>query len=190
MKKNIVKCLFCNKEFLLTEYEGDFIIRCPYCEFSHVYLSKEHTLSVPTQIEEDTLETLDGIPIQDEINENYIDDDRTISQTSFNLQEIPAPSSVTLIMEVVKGRDKGKVFNIKKSLSTIGRKDCDIVLDDSLVSRKHASLEMISKDNIYIRDLASRNGIFINGKQITMKKLYGNELLRLGNTEIKIIIEK
>jgi len=190
MTANIVKCLFCNKEFLLPEFKGSFIVHCPYCEFSHVYLPEDNTLSVPTQIEEDTLTSLDGIPLQNENDEFDLDNDQTISQTSFNLQSIPAPASVTLILEVIKGRDRGKVFNIKKSLTTIGRKDCDIVLDDSLVSRKHTSIEMISKDNIFIRDLASRNGIYINGKQVTMKKLYGDEIIKIGNTEIKVIIEK
>ncbi|HTU71379.1 MAG TPA: FHA domain-containing protein [Candidatus Baltobacteraceae bacterium] len=50
---------------------------------------------------------------------------------------------------------------------TIGRdRSCQLVLADVEVSRKHARLE--TKDGVvYVRDLGSSNGTFINGRRVT-----------------------
>jgi hypothetical protein len=49
----------------------------------------------------------------------------------------------------------------------IGRSpDCQLSLDDALVSRRHAIL-IVQADAVYIEDLASRNGVLVRGKRIT-----------------------
>lgn len=60
-----------------------------------------------------------------------------------------------------------KVYPINKEIIYIGRsKDCDIILNDLEVSRRHAK---IYKDNegFCIEDLSSKNGIFINNTLIS-----------------------
>ena len=54
----------------------------------------------------------------------------------------------------------------------IGRseKNADIVLDEKLLSRKHAELAYYNKSEIYIRDLESRNGTYINKNRIEPNK--------------------
>jgi len=48
----------------------------------------------------------------------------------------------------------------------IGRgSDCDLVLDEPEMSRRHAVIEN-SGDGIYLRDLGSANGTFVNGVQV------------------------
>ncbi len=48
----------------------------------------------------------------------------------------------------------------------IGRSnDCDIVINDQAVSRHHAKVFM-DKDKVYVQDLQSSNGIFINNQKI------------------------
>lgn len=50
----------------------------------------------------------------------------------------------------------------------IGRSpDCQLSLDDPLVSRRHAIL-VVHPDAVFIEDLASRNGVLVNGKRIQM----------------------
>ncbi len=47
----------------------------------------------------------------------------------------------------------------------IGRQDCDIILTNNKVSKRHARFVM--KDmKIYIQDLNSTNGVYVNGKKI------------------------
>jgi S1-C subfamily serine protease len=65
----------------------------------------------------------------------------------------------------------------------IGRdEECDLVLDDDQISRRHTELDQ-STGRVVIRDLDSRNGTFVNGKRIhEPTTLDGNEQLRFGNT--------
>lgn len=54
---------------------------------------------------------------------------------------------------------------------TIGRApDCDIVIPDRQVSRRHARL-IESPDGFLLEDLASKNGTYINGQRITVPTL-------------------
>ncbi|MDG0973353.1 MAG: ATP-binding cassette domain-containing protein [Crocinitomicaceae bacterium] len=65
-------------------------------------------------------------------------------------------------------KDGLKDLFIVKSLVTIGRSsECDIVLSDSLISRKHATVEKIG-ETYFVTD-HSLNGTFINGKRIEKK---------------------
>ncbi|MCR4807734.1 MAG: FHA domain-containing protein [Lachnospiraceae bacterium] len=49
---------------------------------------------------------------------------------------------------------------------SIGRQECDITLTNNRVSKKHARFVM--KDmTLYIQDLNSTNGVYVNGKKIT-----------------------
>lgn len=49
----------------------------------------------------------------------------------------------------------------------IGRSpECQLSLDDALVSRRHAIL-VVNADGVYIEDLGSRNGVLLNGKRIS-----------------------
>ncbi|MEK6256115.1 MAG: FHA domain-containing protein [Chloroflexota bacterium] len=53
----------------------------------------------------------------------------------------------------------------------IGRDDdCDIVVADRQVSRKHIRLE-VSKDGVYLHDLGSKNGTHYNGNRISEVQL-------------------
>ena len=58
-----------------------------------------------------------------------------------------------------------------KGVMTIGRApDCDIVIPDRQVSRRHARL-IESPDGFLLEDLASKNGTYINGQRITLPTL-------------------
>ncbi len=49
----------------------------------------------------------------------------------------------------------------------IGRSpECQLSLDDALVSRRHAIL-VVHPDAVFIEDLGSRNGVLVNGKRIS-----------------------
>jgi hypothetical protein len=49
----------------------------------------------------------------------------------------------------------------------IGRTpECQLSIEDPLVSRKHALL-LVQRDAVFLHDLGSRNGVFVNGKRVT-----------------------
>ena len=84
-----------------------------------------------------------------------------------------------------------KKFLINKTPVKIGRDDdCDIVIDDRVVSQAHAEIEIVKlpdKDNyeFYIKDLDSTNGTFVNEESIEKQQLFDADLIRLGWTTFK-----
>lgn len=65
---------------------------------------------------------------------------------------------------------RGRSFTLSSTL-TIGREDCDIVLDgDSFISSRHARIET-RPDGAWLVDLASTNGTYLNGTRITEDRL-------------------
>ena len=89
-----------------------------------------------------------------------------------------------------------KRIPLDKAKMRIGRKaDSDIFIDDKIVSQYHAKIEI--KDNpddadgvdYYIEDLASMNHTYVNGEEITRKKLEHNDTIRIGKHIFKFIDE-
>ena len=69
------------------------------------------------------------------------------------------------VLRGVSGAYFGKIIPIRGRL-TIGRgSECDLILDEAEMSRKHAVIENFG-DAIYLRDLGSSNGTFVNGVQV------------------------
>jgi pSer/pThr/pTyr-binding forkhead associated (FHA) protein len=89
-----------------------------------------------------------------------------------------------------------KKIAIEKPEMTIGRStDCDIFLDDNMVSGSHARIEMKESTrnkgvfDYFIQDLGSTNQTFVNSEAITRKKLEHNDKIRIGRHLFKFIDE-
>jgi len=72
---------------------------------------------------------------------------------------------------------------------TIGRdRSCELVLGDAEVSRKHARLET-QGEVVYVRDLESSNGTFLNGQRLTGAiEMREGDAIDVGAT--RVIVEK
>jgi pSer/pThr/pTyr-binding forkhead associated (FHA) protein len=82
------------------------------------------------------------------------------------------------ILRGVSGSTFGKNFPLHGS-TVIGRhSECDICLPADEVSRKHARLT-IETDGLYVEDMGSANGTFINGKRVKRAKLEAGDELKL-----------
>lgn len=70
---------------------------------------------------------------------------------------------------------------------TVGRSpDCAIVLDDLLVSRRHAVFNL-NPDGVSVRDLGSRNGILVNGSRaLGETKLKHGDRVTVGSQDIQL----
>jgi pSer/pThr/pTyr-binding forkhead associated (FHA) protein len=99
---------------------------------------------------------------------------------------LPDESPTMAWLVVVGGPRRGKLYRIKRSGLTIGREnDNDIVLEDEVVSRHHARLVVepgIGNPQVFIQDLASANGTFVNGKHIVRQQLQDEDRIAIGNT--------
>lgn len=83
---------------------------------------------------------------------------------------------------------EGSVIPVRDSV-TIGRKEENsIMLPDPHVSGNHA--RVIIKNNVmFIEDLNSTNGVFVNGKKIQGRtKLFGKDEITIGTTKFKVLI--
>lgn len=69
----------------------------------------------------------------------------------------------------------------------IGRSDeCQLALDDPLVSRRHAALRVSSR-SVSIADLGSRNGVSVNGEKVQgEKRLRHNDRVTIGGQEMVV----
>jgi len=87
-----------------------------------------------------------------------------------------------------------KKFEIDKPTLRIGRDpDCDIYIDDGVVSTQHAVIEVKKSSKpkgspeYYLKDLESTNSTFVNGKKITSIKLEHNDIIRVGWNNFKFV---
>ncbi len=83
--------------------------------------------------------------------------------------------------------DLGRRHALDREITTIGRgRDNDIVLPSDCVSRRHVRLERRG-DAIYVVDLASTNGTFINDerKPVRERRLARGDRLKVGDTIFK-----
>lgn len=73
----------------------------------------------------------------------------------------------TAMLMVVEGLEPGKRIFLEKGALLIGRDEekCDLVIADRQVSRHHALISL-EDDGYILKDLGSKNGTFLNGREL------------------------
>jgi FHA domain-containing protein len=95
----------------------------------------------------------------------------------------------TLVIRSGGGR-AGEVFNVAGERLTIGRSpDAEVFLDDVTVSRNHALL-VRRADGLYIDDLGSLNGTYVNRRRIESHKLQNGDELQVGKYKLTYLEER
>ena len=80
-----------------------------------------------------------------------------------------------------------KEVQITKDKTTLGRRPYnDIVIDNLAVSGEHAAIQLVGHE-VYIEDLGSTNGTYINGKAVKKQLLEANDSVEIGKYKIKCI---
>lgn len=78
----------------------------------------------------------------------------------------------------------GKTFPVTGK-KTIGREGCDITIDDQLVSRRHAEIELAG-NVVTLTDLGSANGTFVNGKKTAKATLKAGDQVAFDKIIFKV----
>ena len=87
-------------------------------------------------------------------------------------REVDAPRSIALEADVVRiGRDA----------------DSDVIVDDLLVSRRHAELRRRADEAIEVVDLSSHNGTFVNGRRISRTVLAERDVVTIGRHSYQLV---
>jgi pSer/pThr/pTyr-binding forkhead associated (FHA) protein len=97
-----------------------------------------------------------------------------------------------VMLKVLSGTHEGKLIAIKDEKFFVGRSDsCQLRPKSESISRKHCVI--VQKDGrVLLLDLKSRNGTFVNEKQLSPDKakiLKTGDKLRCGQLEFEILIE-
>jgi hypothetical protein len=94
-----------------------------------------------------------------------------------------ASAEATLVIRSGGGRS-GETFLVSGDQMTIGRSpDAEVFLDDVTVSRNHALL-VRRRDGVYIDDLGSLNGTYVNRRRIESHKLQDGDELQVGKYKL------
>ena len=77
----------------------------------------------------------------------------------------------------------GRTVALRDGL-VIGRgKNCDIVLDDTKASRRHAKV-IVEAGVVEIEDLGSSNGTYLNGNPVDRRMLRDGDAVQIGKTTL------
>ena len=78
-----------------------------------------------------------------------------------------------------------KEVQLTKDRTTLGRRPYnDIVIDNLAVSGEHAVMQMSGAD-VFLEDLNSTNGTYVNGKAIKKQQLQNGDTVEIGKYKIK-----
>lgn len=86
----------------------------------------------------------------------------------------------------------GRSFVLDKNRSTIGRSaDCDIVLEDPLVSREHCMIDSDGEGGYFLEDLGSKNATILNRKTLSRRgQLFYGDRIVVGSTVLRFFLEE
>jgi hypothetical protein len=82
-----------------------------------------------------------------------------------------------------------KEVQLTKDRTTLGRRPYnDVVIDNLAISGEHAVFQMAGTD-VFIEDLNSTNGTYVNGKAAKKQQLQNGDTLEVGKYKIKFVSE-
>ena len=97
-------------------------------------------------------------------------------------------SAKTYALRFISGKYQGGEFPLPNNKEiVVGRSsELDMVLVEDMVSRRHAKLT-VTGDQIFIQDLGSTNGTFVNGEKIKRARLTEGDRILIGTSIIKLV---
>ena len=94
-----------------------------------------------------------------------------------------------LILMVHPGSGTTKQIDLTESQTRIGRAaDNHIVIDQNHVSRFHAAV-LMEEAFFTIKDMGSRNGVFVNGSRIDSQTLMHGDSIVIGDCQIRFLAD-
>ena len=112
--------------------------------------------------------------------------DETGEYQPVDLEEAVDRAGAALVIRSGGGR-AGESFTIEEDRVSIGRSpDAGVFLDDVTVSRNHALL-VRRRDGLYIDDLGSLNGTYVNRRRIESHRLDDGDEIQVGKYKLSYL---
>lgn len=93
-------------------------------------------------------------------------------------------------LTLVSGTEAGMEWVLEGRRQVAGRSPKSMVqLDDPSVSAEHAAFELAG-DGFSVRDLASTNGVRVNGTEVLSQPLAHGDRILLGDCELRYVVEE
>ena len=109
--------------------------------------------------------------------------EETAQMPAVEAERAPPGAMAILVIRSGGGR-AGESFHLSGERMTIGRSpDAEVFLDDVTVSRNHALL-VRRGDGLFIDDLGSLNGTYVNRQRIESHKLVDGDELQIGKYKL------
>jgi pSer/pThr/pTyr-binding forkhead associated (FHA) protein len=89
---------------------------------------------------------------------------------------------------VLAGAGLRRKSTIEIDTTTVVGREADTGIrldDDEFASARHARIEPRA-DGVWVEDLGSTNGTFVNGKRVTAERLKAGDVVRIGETELRL----
>jgi hypothetical protein len=101
-------------------------------------------------------------------------------------RKVRRPRGSPRILAITQGSQAGQSAELAGGTILIGRgAECQIILEDDYVSTRHA--RVVGGEEIYVEDLGSTNGTYVNGQRITAPTLITlADTVRIGKTILKL----
>ncbi len=97
---------------------------------------------------------------------------------------------------LIQNNNAGIKFPIDKQCIRIGRgKENEICIDDELVSKGHAVIEVVLRSektaqvDYMLQDLGSTNHTFVNDRLVSLHKLANDDVIRIGVSNFRFVDE-
>lgn len=87
---------------------------------------------------------------------------------------------------IISGDMAGTFFKLSSRSLSLGRGNTDICVKDPQVSRHHANIVWTTKGFV-LSDCKSANGVSINGDPITTKQLVLQDIIKVGDTRLRVV---
>lgn len=138
---------------------------------------KEHIMLLEKQVQEAGSVLGTGLPKIDIKRRTMILEKGSFPQPQFE-QQVNLPKLI-----IKNGSKAGSSVTIGSGITTIGRTNASIIINDETVSRQHARIYLVDGKYV-IEDINSTNGTFVNNRKITKAFLKTSDIIRTGNIEM------
>ena len=97
---------------------------------------------------------------------------------------------MTIKLRIVQGRPAGKSMLFPRGEYVFGRgTECHVRPNSDWVSRQHCLLR-VTAEGVFLRDLGSRNGTFVNEQRVSSCHLRSGDIISGGRTRIRVRLEE